>query len=69
MRITVNDQTIVIFKGATVKDALLRVFTKKGVQRNFFQDVTARDQWGHELDLDAPLREGSNIIYDLPIQP
>ena len=65
MRITVNDKKIIIFQGATVKDALLRLFSKNGISRDTLMQVTAYDQWGHELDLDSPLREDTAITYEI----
>lgn len=65
MRITVNNQEIVLFHGATVRDALNRLFVKNGIDRDTLNFVTVYDQWGHELDLDAPLRAEAAITYEI----
>ena len=59
MKITVNDKQIRIFAGATAKDALRRYYAKTDPQKA--DEVTAYDQYGHELDGDAPLHEGMII--------
>ncbi len=46
-----------------MKDALLRVFTREGRDRNLLDTVETYDKWGHEIDLDATLNEGSEISY------
>ncbi len=65
MTITVNNKKYRLFRGATVKDALLRVFTREGRDRNLLDTVETYDKWGHEIDLDATLNEGSEISYQI----
>ena len=65
MRITVNNQEIVLFHGATVRDALNRLFVKNGINRDILPWVVVYDQWGHEIDLDAPLRADAAITYEI----
>ncbi len=63
MKIKVQDKEIVLFHGASVKDALLRYFTKCDIRRDVINHVVVKDQWGHELDLDAPLRDGQLVFF------
>ena len=69
MRITVNNQEVVLFHGATVRDALNRIFVKNGISRDILPWVVVYDQWEHELDLDAPLRGDDAITYEISKQP
>ena len=62
MKITVNDKNIRIFAGATVKDALRRYFAKTDPAKA--EETTVMDQYGHELDADAPLHEGMTITLN-----
>ena len=67
MKITVNDKNIRIFAGATVKDALRRYFAKTDPAKA--EETTVMDQYGHELDADAPLHEGMTITFKTEEQP
>lgn len=61
MKIRVNNDEIDIFGGATAKDAIRRYFISKGEKKT--NNITIRDQWEHEMDPDAPLREGMSITF------
>lgn len=61
MKITVNDKPIRIFAGATVKDALRRYFAKTEPAKA--EETMVMDEYGHELDADAPLHEGMTITF------
>lgn len=63
MKVFVNSDEIEIFGGATVKDALRRFFLKKCDKNE--GNFIVRDQWDHEMDIDAPLREGMKITIDI----
>lgn len=63
MKVSVMDKEIVLFCGATVKDALLRYFTKCDIRREVIESVTAKDQWEHVLDLDVPVSDGQIITF------
>ncbi len=63
MRIKVNNQEVVIFQGATVKDALLKSFSRDDIDKALINSVEAYDQWGHEIGLDSPLKPDQTITY------
>ncbi|MBR5084271.1 MAG: hypothetical protein IKX33_06685 [Prevotella sp.] len=63
MKVIVNNDEIQIFGGATAKDAIRRYFIQKGEKRT--NNITIRDQWEHEIDSDAPLREGMIITFKI----
>ena len=68
MRITVNNQEVVLFHGATVRDALNRLFVKNGISRDIMAYVVVYDKWGHEIDLDASLGPDAAITYEISKQ-
>lgn len=63
MKVIVNNHEIDIFGGATAKDAVRRYFISKGEKKT--NDITIRDQWEHEIDPDAPLREGMSLTFEI----
>ncbi len=63
MRVKVNDKSIVLFRGASVRDALVRFFARCDIERSQITKATVYDQWGHEIDLDAPLNNGQEITF------
>ena len=63
MKIIVNNDEIEIFGGATAKDAIRRYFISKGEKKT--NNITIHDQWEHEMDPDAPLREGMSITFEI----
>ncbi len=65
MKVNVQEKEIVLFCGATVKDALLRYFTKCDMRRDIINHVQVKDQWGHELDLDAPLSDEQYLTFSI----
>ena len=65
MKVNVMGKEIVLCYGASVRDALLRYFTKFDIRRDVIESVTAKDQWENVLDLDAPVSDGQNITFSL----
>ena len=65
MKVNVMEKEIVLFYGASVRDALLRYFTKFDIRRDVIESVTAKDQWENVLDLDVPVSDGQNITFSL----
>ncbi|HMK64564.1 MAG TPA: hypothetical protein VK564_02145 [Thermodesulfobacteriota bacterium] len=65
MRIWVNDQTILLADGMTVRSALIRA----GLQEEMEQGARVLDGWGHEIGLDGALEEGSRIRVVPGTQP
>ena len=63
MKIRVNNDEIDIFGGATAKDAIRRYLIQKAEKKT--RDIIIRDQWEHEMDPDAPLREGMSITFEI----
>ena len=61
MKIKVNGRLIEIFKGATAKDAVRRFFVTQGQSLNTLHTFILHDSYGHEIDLDAPLYESTEI--------
>ena len=66
MKVKVNRRTLELFEGAAVRNALLRYFTVKKLNRQLVDSVEVRDGAGHVMDLDAPLRDGQQIVFDHP---
>ena len=65
MKVNVMGKEIVLFYGASVRDALLRYFTKFDIRRDVIESVTAKDQWENVLDLNAPASDGQNITFSM----
>jgi hypothetical protein len=65
MRIWVNNQTILLADGMTVRSALLRA----GLLKEIEQGARVLDEWGHEIGLDGALEEGSRIRVVSGSQP
>ena len=65
MEITVNGTKLNMFDGACVKNAMMRVFIRQDIPLDKMDDITVHDSYGHELDLDAPLRDGQHITFSL----
>ena len=66
MKVKVNRRTLELFEGALVKNALLRYFTVRKLDRKFIDSVEVKDDYGHEIDHDAPLSDGKKIVFDEP---
>ncbi len=68
MKVKVNTRTLVLFEGARVKNALLRYFTVKKLDKRLIDTVEVHDSFGHVLDHDAPLSDGKQITFELNTQ-
>lgn len=68
MKVKVNTRTLVLFEGAQVKNALLRYFTVKKLDKRLIDTVEVHDSFGHVLDHDAPLSDGKQITFELNTQ-
>ena len=66
MKVRVNNRTLTLFAGATVRNALLRYFTVKKLDKRLIDMVEVHDAFGHVLDQDAPLSDGQQIVFDEP---
>ena len=66
MKVRVNRRTIEIFEGARVRDALLRYFTVKKMDKKLVSNVEVSDAMGHVVDHDAPLSSGQVITFEHP---
>lgn len=65
MNIKVNSKDIRIFRGATAKDAVMRYLTTNKMDPALAKQVVINDQWNHEIDIDAPLKEGQVITFEI----
>jgi hypothetical protein len=66
MKVTVNTLTFSLFEGARVRNALLRYFAKKKLDKELIDDIVVHDDYDHELDHDAPLSDGQHIAFEEP---
>jgi hypothetical protein len=66
MEVKVNDRTLELFEGANVRNALQRYFSAEELDRVLMRRTIVYDDKGHELDNDAPLHEGMQLIAELP---
>ena len=69
MEIIVNDSPVRVFKGAQVRHALLKYFSMNHLDHTLTEDMEVCDQYGHLIDLDAPLAEGQHITYHFDDEP
>ena len=65
MKVRVNARTLQLFEGACVKNALLRYFTVKKLDKQLINGIEVHDAYGHLLDHDAPLSDGQQITFEL----
>ncbi|MCR4810665.1 MAG: hypothetical protein K5896_12510 [Prevotella sp.] len=65
MKVRVNTRTLQLFEGACVKNALLRYFTVKKLDKQLINGIEVHDAYGHLLDHDAPLSDGQQITFEL----
>lgn len=65
MKVKVNTRTLQLFDGACVKNALLRYFTVKKLDKQLIDGLEVYDATGHLIDHDAPLRDGQQITFDI----
>ena len=66
MKVKVNRRTLELFEGAKVRNALLRYFTVKKLDKKLVEQVEVHDSFGHVIDHDAPLSDGQKITFDIP---
>ena len=66
MKIKVNTRTLQIIEGACVKNALLRYFSVKKLDKNLIDQVEVHDAYGHVIGHDAPLSDGQKITFEHP---
>ncbi len=64
MIVVVNRKELELFTGAKVKNALLKYFTLKRINRDLIDSTEVYDAYGHVLDHDAPLSDGKRITFD-----
>ena len=69
MKVKVNGKAIVLFRSATVRDALVRFFARCDIERSQVSKAVVYDQWGHEIDLDAPLHNDQEITFNWGEEP
>lgn len=65
MIVKVNNQEVRIFKGASVKHTLLRYILRVKADVSNIEKLQVKDRKGHQLDQDAPLKEGDSITVNL----
>lgn len=66
MKVKANRRTLELFEGAKVRNALLRYFALKKLDKQLVDSVEVHDSYGHLLDHDAPLVDGQRILFDEP---
>ncbi|MBE6270269.1 MAG: hypothetical protein E7101_04890 [Prevotella ruminicola] len=54
MELKVNRTNIEVFEGAEIRHALLTYLTRRRMSLKFLEQFDIRDEWGHEVSLDAP---------------
>ena len=64
MKVKVNTRTLQLFDGACVRNALLRYFTVKKLDKQLIDEVEVHDAFGHVIDHDAPLSDGQQITFE-----
>jgi len=65
MKVKVNTRTLQLFEGACVKNALLRYFSVKKLDKQLIDDLEVYDAYGHVIDHDAPLKDGQQITFEI----
>ena len=63
MKVWVKYQEVTVVEGATEKDAVLRSVILNGIDLSKISQVEVSDFWGHEIDIDAPLRYNMSINF------
>lgn len=66
MKVKVNTRTLQLFDGACVKNALLRYFSVKKLDKQLIDNVEVHDAMDHVIDHDAPLHDGQHITFEIP---
>lgn len=64
MEIIVNDTPVRVFKGAKVRHALLKYLSINLMAKSLSDDMEIFDAYGHQIDLDAPLKDGLVISFE-----
>lgn len=64
MEIIVNDTPVRVFKGAKVRHALLKYLSINLMDKSLSDDMEIFDAYGHQIDLDAPLKDGQVISFE-----
>ena len=65
MKVTVNRTTVELFEGARSQHAVLRYLVHRHLGTSLLRRGTIYDAQGHEIGLDAPLREGQIIKFKI----
>ena len=63
MKVTVNRTTVELFEGALSQHAVLRYLVHRRMGAAKLRQGRIYDAHGHEIGLDAPLREGQIIKF------
>jgi hypothetical protein len=63
MKIKVNEKTVEIFSGASVKDAVLK-YSRTAWKQVRDQKKSVFDLYGHEIASDGELSEGSELFVE-----
>jgi hypothetical protein len=65
MNVTVNRTKVEIFEGAQAQHAVLRYLAHRHLALSWLRRGRVQDVYGHEIGLDAPLREGQIIKFKI----
>lgn len=65
MNVTVNRTRIEIFEGAQAQHAVLRYLVRRHLAQSWLKRGCIQDAYGHQIGLDAPLREGQIIKFKI----
>ena len=65
MNVTVNRTKVEIFEGAQAQHAVLNYLVRRRLAQSWLRRGRIQDAYGHEIGLDAPLREGQIIKFKL----
>jgi len=61
MKVKVNDKEISIFGGAMAVDAIRKYIVTEDMDLDIVERLNVYDKYGHEIDMEAPLKEGDSI--------
>ena len=65
MKVQVNRTVVEIFDGAKSQHAVLRYLVHRRLSKSLLASGRVYDSHGHEIGLDAPLREGQTIKFKI----
>ena len=65
MKVQVNRTLVEIFDGAKSQHAVLRYLVQRRLSKSLLTKGRVFDAYGHEIGLDAPLREGQTIKFKI----